>query len=223
MLIYLFPFKAILRIQCYRDSQNGNADEIKKMYEKNQDFNESNDGYYYCNKLIVPEKTIPTILQKTHRHLGPRRQYELVRNANIIWVNMENDIILYSQACEICSQAKPHKTVTNYQNERRIPDTPFSYVAIDHINIGSGPNALYIFVLIDLFSTYVVAVLVHSTKIDESLNTLLSILIQYNIMECCLRADNFFNNEKFKSMLNTINIKVNFSIPYNSQSNSEVE
>ena len=82
---------------------------------------------------------------------------------------------------------------------------------------------MYVLVMVDHFSKFVIAELVHSMMSDETVNVLLAMLLKYNITECCIRSDNAFKSTKFIETMEMLNIHVRFGIPYNSQSNSEVE
>ena len=196
---------------------------LQAEYSARKDFEEGDDGLRLGGRLIVPDGVIPEILRLTHRHIGGRRQYELLRNAGLHWKNMERDVITFTRGCEICSQVKSLSQPEDFATQPRIVDNPFVSVGVDHLSLGQGRGSLQILVLIDHFSKFVIAEVVESTKAEETVNTLLAMCMKYNITECCLRCDNAFQSAAFKETMEMMNIHVRYGIPYNSRSNTEVE
>ena len=99
----------------------------------------------------------------------------------------------------------------------------FESVAIDHLIIGQGENAIYVLALIDHLSGYMLLEKVPSTSSEHTLQTLMRWILMFNITECSLRADNAFNTAEIIEQMNVCNIRVRFGIPRNSRSNAEIE
>ena len=174
-------------------------------------------------KLIVPREIVPRVLEMAHSHYGRNREVRQIKNCDLHWDGMYNDIYQFCLACSNCSQVRKIKATQNQNVYPKCPTRPFESVAIDLLQIGQGEGATYIIGLVDHLTQYLKLARVKSLRLEDSMNQIMSWVLEFNISEACLRADNQFNKNEFVEAMNVINVNTRFGIPFNSRSNSEIE
>ena len=68
-----------------KQKQKAVQSELRAAYKHLKPFVEDDNVFKLGNKLLIPKSIIPVILQRIHRHIGFRIQYELIRNCLVYW------------------------------------------------------------------------------------------------------------------------------------------
>ena len=197
------------------------AEEICETYKDRKGFD--SDELTFRKALIVPKQLVKEVLRMLHRHNGMHREYAALKSCELYWDGMSSDIREYVLACEDCSSLRKTPSNSKFVIEPRLPQKPWESIAIDINQAGQGPDSVFVLGLIDHFSKFVLLRKVPSTSIYDCLDVLTQWILQYNISECQLKADNAFNRQDFIEMMNLLNIRCRFSVPANSTSNAEIE
>ena len=208
-------------INIIKTAQIEHRDDIVEHYIKRPGF--SPENLTLRDRLIVPEKTVPIILSKLHRHLGPRREYQYYKNLGIHWDRMSNDILIYSQSCQYCSRLRKPVNIENVPICPRIPTEPFKGLSLDIYNVGLGSEAKYCLGLICTYSKFILLDEIKSTKMVDVLEVFAVWALEYNLHTCSIQVDNAFRTLEFQEFCNLQNILLRFGIPANSRSNSLIE
>ena len=205
-----------------RQEQLTHIEQIRQEYGRGKNYSEEDDCKI-SEKLIVPRPSVQRLLEMVHRHHGIQRERALVRNCGLHWSGMTEDITNFIQSCPSCSRIRQPQPVKNIGVFPRAPSATFESVAIDHLIVGQGQNAINVLALIDHLSGFMLLEQVPSTTSEHTLQTLMRWILMYNITECSLRADNAFRTNEIMEQMNICNIRVRFGIPRNSRSNAEIE
>jgi len=175
-------------------------------------------------KLIVPSTAINRVLEMVHHHHGVKRELNIIRNIDLKWDGMTVDLTNFVQSCSQCSRLRTQVRMPDIGIFPRAPNSCFESVAIDHLCIGQGSgSAIYVLVLMDHLSGFVLLEQVETLTLKDTLDQLVKWFLTFNITECSLKADNAFLKPKFIEMMNVLNVHARFSCPGNSRSNAEVE
>ena len=205
-----------------KESQKIHADEIIKRYGKRPGFNE--ETLELRNKLLVPDNAVPRLLKMVHQHHGINREISGLKSCDVKWDTMMMDVLDYAKSCTFCSRLRKVNTDKAVSVEPRLPRRAFESVAIDILQAGQkSEEAIYILGLVCHLTGFLLLAQVKSLELKHSLNQILQWVLQYNITEACIRADNAFNKNEFIEMMNLVNCYPRFGCPANSTSNAEIE
>ena len=202
-------------------SQIASKDDLIENYSMYKTFDPKT--LLWDDKIVVPAKFVPEVLRQIHNHNGIRRELGYLRNCEIKWKHMTQDLIDFNKSCSQCSRLRTARNTLDPEVFPRGPLTPFQSVGIDILQIGAPGSAHFVLGLICHFSGYVILQEVKSTSLVDCLDILLGWILQHNITEATLQSDNQFNKKEVIEQLNLVNIFARFGCPYNSRSNSKIE
>ena len=204
-----------------QESQEQFKDEILSKYQRRPGFDKTNLSIN--KKLIVPSDIIPKVLKMCHSHYGRNREVRQIKNCDLHWDGMYQDIFDFCSACKNCSQVRKIKKADNPNVHPKCPTRPFQSVAIDILQIGQGPEACYILGLVCHLTNFLKISRIPSLRLEDSMNQIMSWVLEFNISEASLRADNAFRKNELVEAMNVINVHCRFGVPYNSRSNADIE
>ncbi|KAG5864333.1 hypothetical protein JTB14_018731 [Gonioctena quinquepunctata] len=128
-------------------------------------------------KIYLPKSLIETSVEKYHSqygHFGVSKTLKFIEY-HFIWENMKRDISKIIRRCNICQQAKvPNRTYTGEQMSI-IPEDEYDLLAVDFYGpLPSGQFGMkYIFVVLNVFTKYVVLYTMRNATTKGVLNQLL--------------------------------------------------
>lgn len=181
----------------------------------------SQDVLLRKNKLVIPEVLRQTVLQLTHvGHPGKEKMKRRIRTA-VWWPGVDTAVEKFCRSCTNCQivgqQSKPEPL-----RIRQLPTAPWVHLSMDFL--GPLPNGKYVFVLVDLYSRFVVAELMTNTTSAEVIRRLKKIFTQMGLPHV-LQADNAknFSSQELKDYCVDYGIKLMHTTPYWPSANGEVE
>lgn len=137
------------------------------------------------------------------------------------WPNLENDVKMYVNLCEICQKSKYER----HPNKLIFKPTPLGYEPFDHIymDIYKTHNISFL-TIIDSFSKLGQAYPLLSPTSIEVANKLITYFNHYGLPRK-ITTDNgtTFKNEVIQNLCFVHNIELHFCTPHNPNSNSPIE
>lgn len=173
--------------------------------------------------LILPKAMREAALALAHSgHPGETAMKTILR-ARLWWPGMSKQIEEWVKTCKSCTLTS-RKNPPVPMKRSRLPDGVWDALAVDF----NGPYArfggIYIFVIVDCYSRYLMASRVKSTDFD-SIKPVLEALINRNGRPQRIRSDNGppYSGQEYKKFCEDRGIEAEFSTPLHPQQNGMVE
>ena len=192
--------------------------------------------YYISNpddnpvlRVCVPEQWKAAVLEELHDnyggHLGIDKTYEAIKKS-YYWPGLYHDVLTYCDKCIIC-KTRNLKPVKPPVQKNDIPNGPWQKVALDIL--GPLPTSIsnnrFIVSFVCCYSGYIEAFATPDHSADTVLHLLQEeVVSRYGTMTCIL-TDNAkeFRSQKFKEVMDELNIKHITTSFYNPAANGAVE
>lgn len=193
--------------------------ELQKYWNYRDEIVSINDVIFKGNKIVVPTKLRPEMLQLIHyNHLGITKCQLRARKC-MFWPNINSEIETYIKNCDTClnfRNSQPKEPLI----QTEIPNKPWEVVGTDLFQF-KGKTYL---ILIDYFSKFIEIGIVEKLDSIHTITLLKSFFARHGIPKI-IRSDNGTNysSDEFKEFVNSWNIKHVTSSPTHSQSNGMVE
>lgn len=173
------------------------------------------------DKIVVPGDLREAVLQLSHTgHPGKEKMKRRLRAA-MWWPGLDSDV---EKACRSCVECQIVGPVNKPEplRIREMPSAPWVHLSADFL--GPLPNGKYIFVLVDLYSRYVVAEFMNRTLSADVIRVLKQIFTKLGL-PFVLTTDNAknFSSQELKDYCVDYGIKLTHTTPYWPCANGEVE
>ncbi|XP_058816593.1 uncharacterized protein K02A2.6-like [Topomyia yanbarensis] len=173
------------------------------------------------NKIVIPYSLRATVLQLSHvGHPGKEKMKRRLRVA-VWWPGLDADVEKSCRTCVECQMvgqaSKPEPL-----RVRELPSAPWVHLSADFL--GPLPSGKYIFVLVDLYSRFVVAEITTHTTSNDVILMLRRIFTKLGL-PMVLTTDNAknFSSQELKDYCVDYGIKLTHTTPYWPSANGEVE
>ena len=178
------------------------------------------------DKPISPESITKSLIIAHHIHGAPKQTTCLIKQRPIYVQNLRQRCIEEALACETCTiNAQKINKEKNLQSglhpERGI--APFKALSADfNVLHELRPLKRQILVILDLFSDHMTLELCHMDA-KSTASKFIMFCLDKGVQNATLRVDNGFRSKELMSALKLFNIRVRFSVAYNSRSNARCE
>ncbi|XP_058816531.1 uncharacterized protein K02A2.6-like [Topomyia yanbarensis] len=173
------------------------------------------------NKIVIPYSLRATVLQLSHvGHPGKEKMKRRLRVA-VWWPRLDAAVEKLCRTCVECQMvgqaSKPEPL-----RVRELPSAPWVHLSADFL--GPLPSGKYIFVLVDLYSRFVVAEITTHTTSNDVIRMLRQIFAKLGL-PMVLTTDNAknFSSQELKDYCVDYGIKLTHTTPYWPSANGEVE
>ncbi|XP_055551261.1 uncharacterized protein K02A2.6-like [Wyeomyia smithii] len=201
---------------------NGHWEDVTKGYAPfNTEFCFANDVLLRKNKIVIPQSLHQTVLQLMHiSHLGKEKMKRRIREA-VWWPGVDAAIEKFCRDCFDC-QMVGQNSKPEPLRIRELPSAPWVHLSMGFL--GPLPNGKYIFVLVDLYSRFVVAEFMSHTTSTDVIRFLKKMFTR-NGLPFVLTADNAknFSSQELRDYCVDFGIKLTHTTPYWPSANGEVE
>uniref|UniRef100_A0A0N5BUR8 RNA-directed DNA polymerase n=1 Tax=Strongyloides papillosus TaxID=174720 RepID=A0A0N5BUR8_STREA len=208
-------------------------DEVEELQEKYRDQINIIDEVGYIKvmgreKIYVPKRSRNLLIKEYHEnlylgaHFGNKRLTELIKRY-YWWENMQVNI-----NCEKCQKIKYHPNTTcNWVGTWEPATRPWERLNMDirgRLQTTKRKNE-YLLVIVDDFSKYALSIPMRNTKSETIINTLIINVFTIFGYPKAIRLDNatYFSSKEFHNFMDNSGIKLMKSVPYNHDSNGQVE
>ena len=169
--------------------------------------------------IIVPEKIIKSILELTHICSAKRHMWFL--KSKKIWIRgMAEKVSEFSLECERCQKFIIKPIHEKFVADRLNGDYPFQVLSVDFSIIKDFGKGILIFTCPNSRFTFATLSKLTSSKIAIAI---MGCMLRFGIAGTIIKLDNQFNTVIIKQMAELMQIKLEFSTPRNSRSNSLAE
>ncbi|XP_053698782.1 uncharacterized protein K02A2.6-like [Sabethes cyaneus] len=173
------------------------------------------------NKIVIPQSLHQTVLQLTHvGHPGKEKMKRRIREA-VWWPGVDAAVEKFCRNCIDC-QMVGQKNKPEPLRIKELPSAPWVHLSMDFL--GPLPNGKYIFVLVDLYSRFVIAEFMTRTTSTEVIRFLKQLFTRTGL-PFVLTADNAknFSSQELKDYCVDFGVKLTHTTPYWPSANGEVE
>uniref|UniRef100_A0A1I8B3U1 RNA-directed DNA polymerase n=1 Tax=Meloidogyne hapla TaxID=6305 RepID=A0A1I8B3U1_MELHA len=185
-----------------------------------------NDGKI---RLFVPEPFRNKLLSESHSgkcagHLSGRKIFKQLA-VKYYWPNMQSECINSALKCRICAHSRNPKSNEPPMKIVRTSE-PFELICLDILDVGpSNANSRYIFVAVDHFSKYVIAVPIPDKSAESIAKALVENVILIYGAPKRIHSDRGkeFLNSIIKEITNTLKIEQTVTAGYDPNANGLVE
>lgn len=181
----------------------------------------ANDVLLRGSRVVIPVKLRGTVLQLAHiGHPGREKMKRRTRIA-VWWPGIDTDVERTCRECFECQLVAPLEKPEPLRI-RELPAAPWVHLAGDFL--GPLPDNSYVFVLIDLYSRYVLAEPMTRTTSRDVIRFLKDTFTRMGL-PLILTFDNArnFSSEEMKDYCIDYGIKLTHTTPYYPSANGEVE
>lgn len=171
--------------------------------------------------MVIPVKLRRRVLTLAHTgHPGREKMKRRLRVA-VWWPGIDNDVETFCRECVECQMVAPYDKPEPLRI-RSLPTAPWVHLAGDFL--GPLPDGSYLFVLVDLYSRYVIADIMKSTTSKDVINVLKQHFTRMGL-PYVLTFDNAknFSSQEFKDFCVDFGIKLVHTTPYWPSANGEIE
>lgn len=173
------------------------------------------------DKIVIPGDLREAVVRLSHSgHPGKEKMKRRLRTA-VWWPGLDADV---EEACRSCVECQMVGPVNKPEplRIRELPSAPWVHVSADFL--GPLPNGKYIFVLVDLYSRFVVAEFMNRTLSADVIRVLRQIFTKMGL-PFVLTTDNAknFSSQELKDYCVDYGIKLTHTTPYWPCANGEVE
>lgn len=193
--------------------------ELKRWSAKRSMLASEDNCLYYGNRLVIPKKLVPNILEILHKdHKGIVRMKALARGS-VWWMNIDSDIEAYVKSCFVCASTQKGEKQKVYG---KWTESGFPFERV-HVDLFEFEKNTYL-VSVDTFSKFI-----HVDHIKEynAYGVIEKLRILFSIFGLPkeLVSDNGppFNSFEFKMFFKANGITVLNSPAYHPQSNGSAE
>jgi transposase InsO family protein len=175
------------------------------------------------NRVLIPESLQKKLIEITHRgHPGVSTMVGALKE-RVWWLNMKGDIMKFINECEKCKVSKKPHNPTPMQMTN-FPEEVWSKLAIDFYGPLKSFGDIYVLVIADYFSRFIVTKIVKSTSAITVIQALKEVFETYGNCEI-LKMDNGppFQSSAFLKFLRNRGITAEHSTPLCPQQNGLVE
>lgn len=193
--------------------------EFKRWSVKKNMLSCENECLYFGNRLVVPNKLIPSILEILHKdHKGIVRMKALARSS-LWWFGIDGDIEAFVKSCMVCmstQKSEKQKVFCEWPKS----SYPFERV---HVDLFEFQKSMYL-VFVDSYSKFINIDLVQQYNAFNVIEKLRILFAAYGLPKM-LVSDNGppFNSYIFKMFFKANGIEVLNSPPYHPESNGLAE
>lgn len=173
------------------------------------------------SRMVVPVKLRQSVLTLAHTgHPGREKMKRRLRVA-VWWPGVDGDVEKYCRECVECQMVAPYDKPEPLRI-RDLPSAPWVHLAGDFL--GPLPDGSYLFVLVDLYSRYVLADPMKSTTSKDIIRVLKQHFTRMGL-PYMLTFDNAknFSSQEFKDFCVDLGIKLVHTTPYWPSANGEIE
>ncbi|XP_055613061.1 uncharacterized protein K02A2.6-like [Uranotaenia lowii] len=174
-----------------------------------------------ANKIVIPEGLRAGVLDLSHvGHPGKEKMKRRLRAA-VWWPGIDVDVEKKCRRCVECLMVSlPNKPEP--LRIRELPSTAWFHLSADFL--GPLPNGKYIFVLVDLYSRFVIAEFMTRTTSADVIRFLKQVFTRMGL-PTVLTTDNAknFSSQELKDYCVDFGIKLSHTTPYWPSANGEVE
>lgn len=174
-------------------------------------------------RAVIPRSLHDKALRVAHEGHPLAAKLKTILRERVWWPGMPGDAEKWVKACQSCAvNGRPEKPTPMQRTV--IPNTAWETIALDF----NGPYAkfggIYILVIVDYRSRYIIARPVKSTSFEHTRRVLSDIFEREGFPDC-IRSDNGppFNGEDYNRFCQERGIKTIFSTPHFPQQNGMVE
>lgn len=214
-------------ISILKDSENNNVVEIKNNFiiKRGLLYRKTEDG----DRWVVPKGVRWQVLKSNHDeigHFGFDKTLEIIKNK--YWFSkMRKFIKKYVQSCLECAHAKvPSGKRAGKLHPIEKVDKPFHTLHIDHLGpfVRSRRKNIYLLLIIDAFTKFVILVPVKSTKSIHSIAAIKNYFHTFSVPKRLISdRGTSFTSKKFQDYLNSLGIKHIMNAVATPRANGQVE
>lgn len=174
-------------------------------------------------ELVVPEILRPKVLATAHLgHPGMTAMKSLLRG-KVWWPGMLTHVENWVRSCKACkllSKRDPPMPMLRAE----LPEAVWESVAVDFNGPYAGFGGIYVLLIVDIYSRFLIARPVKSTDFVSSRTVLDDVFDTFGNVRV-IRSDNGppFNGDEYRSYAEKRGIKATFSTPLDAQQNGAVE
>lgn len=181
----------------------------------------ANDVLLRQNKIVIPKELRDTVLVLAHTgHPGQEKMKRRLRVA-VWWPGIDADVKKACRECFDCQLVAPFEKPEPLRI-RELPCAPWVHLAGDFL--GPFPNGFYLFVLIDLYSRYMIVEPMKQTTSVDVIRVLKDVFTRMGLPHV-LTFDNAmnFSSQQLKDFCVDRGIKLTHTTPYWPSANGEAE
>lgn len=193
--------------------------EYKLFWQKRMELSEYKNCILWGNRVIIPEKMRPYILQELHNNHDGIIITKALARSYFWWPAIDKDIEKLVKSCETCGENRNMPAQVSHKWIR--PEKAWSRLHIDYAGPFQGKMFL---ILIDAYSKWPEVKIVPDMSSETLINTLRNIFADQGLPDT-LVSDNgrSFISEQFRMFLSTNGIRQVLTPPYHPASNGQAE
>lgn len=173
--------------------------------------------------IVMPEALRPKTLSMAHRgHPGISSMKSLLRGS-VWWPGMMAQAEHWVKSCEACTLTSRRQPPMPMQRSV-LPEAPWEELACDFSGPYKNLGGIYILLIVDSYSRYLIARPVRSTNFNSTCAVFHDIFDTFGYVRT-IKSDNGppFNGAEYKQYMNLRGIKLVFSTPADAQQNGRAE
>lgn len=193
--------------------------EFKTFLQKHLELSEYKDCILWGNRVVIPEKMRPYVLQELHDNHDGIVITKAIARSYFWWPAVDKDIENLVKNCKTCAENRNMPAKVSHKWIR--PEKAWSRLHIDYAGPFQGKTFL---ILIDAYSKWPEVKIVSDMSSETLINTLRNIFAEQGLPDTVV-SDNgrSFISEQFRTFLATNGIKQVLTPPYHPSSNGQAE
>jgi transposase InsO family protein len=217
------PIIKLLKKQLEKKSDEKWPQEILWYRQRRDEMRIVGDLLIIENRILVPETLQDRLLEIAHRGHPKASTMMGALKERVWWLYMKRDIDKVVSECELCKLTQKTENPIPMRMST-LPTEVWSHVAVDFFGPLKNFGNIYIMVIADYFSRFLVTKVVKSTSAEKVIPVLSEVFKFYGHPEV-LRSDNGppFVSRAFTKFLRQRGIEVEHSTPLHPQQNGLVE
>ena len=197
---------------------------IKKFRESDV-VKETDKGELVYDKfgmLYVPDSKILCLLDMLHLHSSPRTTLNRLTDLNLTFRGKSRIVKDYFKSCKECARINPRKAVksgTSIEWASNFGDC----FGIDVVHINDGINKYLFIAAVDHFSGFIQIEQLPDLTQNSIVNKTITLFCRISVPKVVVCDNAAYFGTIFKDLMESLNVKLSFTTPYNSRGNSKCE